>query len=55
VTTSRWLATRRSNERKEYLALMRGVYARRKGETVEVETTLIEEGEPTGEELPLDE
>jgi acyl-CoA reductase-like NAD-dependent aldehyde dehydrogenase len=41
-------------ERKEYLALMARVEARGKGETVEVEATPGKEGEPTGEELPLD-
>jgi hypothetical protein len=41
-------------ERKEYRALMARVEARRKGETVEVEATPVEEGEPTGEELLLD-
>lgn len=43
------------DERKEYLALMARVEAWHRGETVEVETTPVEEGEPTGEELPLDE
>jgi hypothetical protein len=41
--------------RKEYLALMSRVEARHKGETLEVEATPVEEGSPTGEELPLDE
>jgi len=43
-----------SQERREYLALMARVEARRKGEPIEVQARPIEPGEPTGEELPLD-
>jgi hypothetical protein len=42
-------------ERKDYLALMARVEARRKSQTVEVVATPVEEGGPTGEALPLDE
>lgn len=34
---------------------MAKIEARRRGETVELEATPVEECEPTGEELPLDE
>jgi hypothetical protein len=40
-----------AEERAEYIALMTKLNARLKGQ--EVEATPVEEGEPTGEELPL--
>jgi hypothetical protein len=49
-----WRATWASKDRKEYLALMDRGEAQRKVETFEVEATPAEKGEPTGEELPLD-
>jgi hypothetical protein len=44
-----------SEERQEYLAITARAPARLKGEAIEVYATPIEPGEPTGEELPLDE
>jgi hypothetical protein len=43
------------DEHREYLTLMAGVEARRRDEMIEVEATLVEKGEPPGEELVLDE
>lgn len=44
-----------SDEHREYRTLMAGVEARRRDEMIEVEATLVEKGEPPGEELVLDE